>query len=258
VKNILFFFFSIGLFATLSAQSGNLKNIENYDDTAHGECAVLIDSIVDFALKHKGATYKYGAAGPKYFDCSGLVYYTFNHFGIKLFRSSQEQYNNGIAVKREDIRKGDLVFFKRGEGIGHVGIVIENNDNGHFTFVHASTYKRGICIDNSAREGYANNYVGARRIIVCDSTMMSIPDTVNTKIDTVFTRSSGIIPTEKKEIINTNSQKKEKTITYVVKKGDTLYGIAKKHNVKVDDIKKWNNLRIDRINIGQKLKIKKK
>jgi membrane-bound lytic murein transglycosylase D len=43
---------------------------------------------------------------------------------------------------------------------------------------------------------------------------------------------------------------------YVVKKGDTLSGIAKRRKVSVATIKKWNNLKSDRIYIGQRLKMK--
>ena len=42
---------------------------------------------------------------------------------------------------------------------------------------------------------------------------------------------------------------------YVVKKGDMLGRIAKRHNVTVAALKKANGLRSDRINIGQKLRI---
>ncbi|MFI3296967.1 MAG: LysM peptidoglycan-binding domain-containing protein [bacterium] len=45
--------------------------------------------------------------------------------------------------------------------------------------------------------------------------------------------------------------------TYVVKSGDTLGGIASKYNVKVSDLKKWNNIKSDIIQIGQKIKIYK-
>lgn len=45
------------------------------------------------------------------------------------------------------------------------------------------------------------------------------------------------------------------TTTYVVKSGDSLSVIARRHGVKVADIKKANNLKSDRINAGQKLKI---
>ncbi len=43
--------------------------------------------------------------------------------------------------------------------------------------------------------------------------------------------------------------------TYVVKSGDTLGGIASKYNVKVSDLKKWNKIKSDIIQIGQKIKI---
>lgn len=46
-----------------------------------------------------------------------------------------------------------------------------------------------------------------------------------------------------------------KAITYVVKKGDSLGKIAQKYNVKIKDIKKWNNLKSDFIREDQKLKI---
>ena len=42
---------------------------------------------------------------------------------------------------------------------------------------------------------------------------------------------------------------------YLVKSGDTLSHIAKKHKVSVRQIKQWNNLKSDFLKIGQKLKI---
>lgn len=42
---------------------------------------------------------------------------------------------------------------------------------------------------------------------------------------------------------------------YVVKKGDTLYGIANKYNVSIDNLKSYNNLSTDSLSIGQKIKI---
>ena len=42
---------------------------------------------------------------------------------------------------------------------------------------------------------------------------------------------------------------------HTVKAGDTLAGIAKKYNVSVANIKKWNNLKSDKIQIKQKLRV---
>lgn len=46
-----------------------------------------------------------------------------------------------------------------------------------------------------------------------------------------------------------------KDIIYTVKKGDSLYSIAKKYNTSVDNIKTKNNLKINTLSIGQQLKI---
>lgn len=43
---------------------------------------------------------------------------------------------------------------------------------------------------------------------------------------------------------------------YRVRQGDTLSGIAKRHGVKVSQLKRWNGLRSDRLRIGQRLVIK--
>ena len=41
--------------------------------------------------------------------------------------------------------------------------------------------------------------------------------------------------------------------TYIVKSGDTLYGIASKYNISVDNLKKANNLASNILQVGQKL-----
>jgi len=47
-------------------------------------------------------------------------------------------------------------------------------------------------------------------------------------------------------------------ITHTVRRGETLYRIYKKYDVPVKEIKDLNNLRSDRINVGQVLKIKRR
>ncbi len=49
---------------------------------------------------------------------------------------------------------------------------------------------------------------------------------------------------------------KGKEITYVVKEGDTLWGIAKKYNITIAEIKTWNRLEKDQIHPEDKLKLK--
>lgn len=55
-----------------------------------------------------------------------------------------------------------------------------------------------------------------------------------------------------------NTTKPKQNVTYyTVKKGDTLTKIANKYHVTVNDLKKWNKLKNDHIDVGQKLTIKK-
>ena len=57
-----------------------------------------------------------------------------------------------------------------------------------------------------------------------------------------------------KKFSNGNTVGRE-MISYKVKSGDVLSGIAIRHKVRADDIRKWNNLRSDIIRSGQRLAI---
>ena len=55
---------------------------------------------------------------------------------------------------------------------------------------------------------------------------------------------------------SSTKHKKSSSKSYMVKKGDTLYSIARKNAVSVSTLKKLNKLKNNTISIGQKLKIK--
>lgn len=75
------------------------------------------------ASAQKNDPYRYGAAGPNAFDCSGLVYYSYKHNGKTLPRTAQSQYNHSSHVSPANRQKGDLVFIGTSSGsIYHVGI----------------------------------------------------------------------------------------------------------------------------------------
>ena len=57
--------------------------------------------------------------------------------------------------------------------------------------------------------------------------------------------------------LNPTTNSGSQTTKHKVKKGDTLSGIAAKYHVSVANLKKWNNLKSDKIQIGQTLIIKK-
>ena len=89
-------------------------------------------------------------------DCSGYVSYLYSKFDIKLPRgaAAQSQYTN--PIEREDVRPGDLLFFKgrnaRSNRIGHVALVV-SVDEDDITMMH-SRNSRGIVIEKLNRSAY--------------------------------------------------------------------------------------------------------
>ncbi|WP_251862466.1 SH3 domain-containing protein [Clostridium sp. Marseille-Q2269] len=78
-------------------------------------------NVVSYAMQFKGTPYVWGGTTPKGFDCSGFVQYVYrNAAGIQLARDTYGQVNEGVAVSRDQLQPGDLVF----PSDHHVGIYI--------------------------------------------------------------------------------------------------------------------------------------
>lgn len=120
-----------------------------------------IGSVLSFAKKYTGTRYVYGASGPNGFDCSGFTMHVMGNFGIKLPHTARGQSAYGIAVPKNSLKPGDLVFFATSgnSSISHVGIYI-----GGGSFIHAAT-SSGITISRLSESYYSRRYVTARRII---------------------------------------------------------------------------------------------
>ena len=110
-------------------------------------------SAMSIAMGKLGAPYRWGAAGPGAFDCSGLVYWSYRQIGTTLPRSSSAQSRVGTPVSKGALQPGDLVFFYR--PVSHVAIYI-----GGGRVVHASTAGQPVKISNLGDMPFAT----ARRI----------------------------------------------------------------------------------------------
>lgn len=125
-----------------------------------------VDSLIQFAYSFLGNRYRRGGTSNKGFDCSGYTMTVFKQFNIRLPHTSAGQGLVGIEVRKEQINKGDLIFFRgrnmRSKRIGHVGIVISEKGD-PVRFIHSSTTE-GVRIDRLDFEYYKKRYVKTVRI----------------------------------------------------------------------------------------------
>lgn len=75
------------------------------------------------AKRHTGALYKFAAAGPKRFDCSGFTLYVYKKaLGKNLPHKANLQQRYGTAVSKGSKKVGDLIVFRSGSYGSHAGI----------------------------------------------------------------------------------------------------------------------------------------
>ena len=138
-----------------------------------------VESAIDFGSTLLGYPYVWGSERYHWgngklntnfkngeFDCSALVQYVyFKSNGVNLDLTSRAQSLNGVEVKRDNLKRGDLMFFTNAsrknnvgiERIGHVGIYFGNN-----YILHTASDHAVIEPISSTRWSY---YITARRVV---------------------------------------------------------------------------------------------
>ncbi|MDV5224715.1 bifunctional murein DD-endopeptidase/murein LD-carboxypeptidase [Providencia rettgeri] len=182
-RNILRIIPAIAIAATLSACT-TPNSSKNAQRTTHSESRMLNNSsdslamasqdefeqlvqsvdtkskIMDQYANWKGVSYRLGGTTKSGIDCSSFVQRTFiEQFGVALPRTTSEQESSGKSVSRNSLKAGDLVLFKTGRRMKHVGIYIGDNK-----FVHAST-SSGVIVSEMTNEYWNKRYYAGRRII---------------------------------------------------------------------------------------------
>ncbi len=121
------------------------------------------EDLVVFARQFLGSPYIYAESDPeKGFDCSGFIYYVYQHFNIPVPRSSIDFKNFGREVLLSEAKVADLILFTGAEDtnrIGHIGIVLQAASD-TTAFIHASSGKEmAVTISSAASPHYRRRFV---------------------------------------------------------------------------------------------------
>jgi hypothetical protein len=88
------------------------------------------DRIVEQAVKFTGLPYLWGGMSSFGFDCSGFAYQLHKSQGIMIPRDVSDQARQGKEIPHELLEPGDLLFFARDGGKGHIHhVCIYTGDN---------------------------------------------------------------------------------------------------------------------------------
>lgn len=118
------------------------------------------EKVVSIAAALLGKPYVYGGDSPRQgFDCSGLVFYSFEQMGLKVPRTAADQRKAAERVRRSDLEPGDLVFFRSSKGrVDHVGIYA-----GDGRFIHAPNSGSVVSYASLDDPYYRSHFVSAGR-----------------------------------------------------------------------------------------------
>lgn len=108
-----------GLFGGDSGTPQSKQGGSNKKSDKAGVAGGGISKAISFARSQVGDRYILGAEGPDAWDCSSLVQAAFSKAGVKLPRVTYDQIHSGVEVPIDEVRTGDLVFYK---DLSHVGI----------------------------------------------------------------------------------------------------------------------------------------
>lgn len=147
-----------------TVRGGGLPALRVATDAAVGKPSGKASGIVELARHYLGTKYTFGGTSPGTgFDCSGFVQWLYAQRGISLPRTTFEQVGAGVAVSRDQLKPGDLVFFNTEDdprGPSHEGLYIGNNQ-----FLQAPHTGDHVKISSLSDPYYNSKYVTARRVL---------------------------------------------------------------------------------------------
>jgi cell wall-associated NlpC family hydrolase len=144
-------------FALLSCAASSCLPRLGVAQDASGERIVAVAS----AIARSHVPYRIGGRDRGGFDCSGLVWYVHRQIGVDVPRRAQEQSALAAPVMLEELRPGDLLFFRlrNTQRVDHVGIYIAPG-----RLIHASILRHAVSFATLDDSYFAQRVASAGRL----------------------------------------------------------------------------------------------
>lgn len=122
------------------------------------------NSVIRTAKEFLGSNYAFGKTMRRSLDCSSFTQQVFQKLGVLLPRSAQQQAFFGMKVGKNELKAGDLLFFRTYKSApSHVGIYV-----GDGKMIHASYLAQKVQYDSIYKGYYKSRFLFARRLSVED------------------------------------------------------------------------------------------
>lgn len=132
--------YSQGALVTVEAREGRFAKAQGsgwFVEAHLAPIGVFAGDPVAVAEQYLGAPYLWGGRESLGLDCSGLVQQALFAVGKACPRDTDQQEKLGAAVAREELRRGDLVFWK-----GHVAIMLDE-----VRILHANAFHMAVAVE---------------------------------------------------------------------------------------------------------------
>jgi len=139
----------LSLFILTACSTKGNKSLVGFDKTQ----SAIMKNLLAHYQQWRGARYSLGGMSKSGVDCSGFVYIAYlKRFNLELPRTTINQIRAGYTIDKSELKAGDLVFFKTGVGVRHVGIYLDKGK-----FMHASSSK-GVTISHLNNTYWKKHY----------------------------------------------------------------------------------------------------
>lgn len=121
-----------------------------------------------------GTPYRFGGSSRKGIDCSAFTKELYSEvFNLDIKRNSRDIFSMVSPVSKDELKEGDLVFFKiHSRRISHIGIYLGNN-----RFAHASS--RGVAISSLDDNYYSRYFYKGGRLLASFKDELTTPTSDN-------------------------------------------------------------------------------